>query len=54
VWRCGVCSATSGMVPQCELLLIMQKIFRAKKQVDYDLDQLQAYQLLKINFALGN
>jgi hypothetical protein len=30
VWGCGVCSATSGMVPECELLLIMQTIFGKK------------------------
>ena len=49
-----MCSANSGMVPQCELLLTNQQTFGFKKKVDHDLDQLEGYQLLKMNFVLRN
>ena len=49
-----MCSANSEMVLQCELLLTNQQTFGFKKKVDDDLDQLEVYQLLKINFALRN
>jgi hypothetical protein len=48
-----MCSANSGMVLQCELLLTNQQTFGLKK-VDHDLNQLEGYQLLKINLALRN
>jgi hypothetical protein len=48
-----MCSANSGMAPRCELLLTNQKTFGFKK-IDHDLDQLEGYQILKINFDLRN
>ena len=41
------------MVPQCELLLANQQTF-GLKNVDHGIDQLEGYQLLKINFSLRN
>jgi len=49
-----MCSANSGMVLQCELLLTNQQTLGLKKKADDVLDQLEGYQLLKINFALRN